>query len=122
MLKSRRLYSVLLHGGIWSALVLCILLVRPSSPPAREDPLNSLQIIWAMLPFIGIFYLNAYWLIPAYLLRKKRAVYALTVILFVLGGAILSSLSISMWLHTFRPFCLWGFRSIYTGTVFVLLY
>ncbi|HEX9509519.1 MAG TPA: histidine kinase [Puia sp.] len=121
MLKSRRLYSVLLHGGIWSALVLCILLVRPSSPPAREDPLNSLQIIWAMLPFIGIFYLNAYWLIPAYLLRKKRAVYALTVILFVLGGAILSSLSIYMGYHPIRPFYQVALRRIFPGAFFVLL-
>lgn len=120
MTKSRRLYSVLLHGGIWSALVLCILLVRPSSPPGREEPLNGLQILWGMLPFIGVFYFNAYWLIPA-LLRKKRAAYSLSVLLIVLGASILSSLSVYMGDHLTRPFYQVALRRVFPGAFFVLL-
>jgi LytS/YehU family sensor histidine kinase len=66
----------------------------PSVP--REGPLNPLQIGWSILPFIGIFYLHAFWLIPSYLFRKKRATYVLFVLMLIVGATLLSALSLYM--------------------------
>lgn len=120
MLKFRRLYTMLPHLCIWSAMVLCILLVKPSQPPAREDPMNSLQIIWSILPFIGIFYLHAYWLIPAYLFRKKKVAYGLSILVALLCATLVSSLSVFMGSQPHRLYYLAAHRRIFPGSFFLL--
>src|ERR1700730_6403939 len=120
MVKSRRLYSVLLHLSIWSALILCIVLLIPRPPVSREGPLSSLQITWVILPFIAIFYLHAYWLIPAYLFRKKRLAYGLAVIMAISGAALLSALSIYMGRHPVMPYYHGVLRSIFPAVFFML--
>ncbi|HEY4107862.1 sensor histidine kinase [Puia sp.] len=78
MLKLNRFYTVLFHTAIWSVLILCIWLWRPSQPQPRSlsfVPLSGGLLIWTGLPFIGLFYLHGYVLIPLYLSRKKRLLY-----------------------------------------------
>jgi len=74
-----------------------------------------------MLPFIGVFYLNAYWLIPTYLLRKKRVAYGLSVLMIVLVASILSSLSVYMGYHSIRPFYQVILKRVFPGPFFVLI-
>src|SRR5882762_8849940 len=104
MVRSRRLYSVLLHLCIWAALILCILLLIPRQPMTREGPLNSLQLCWTILPFIAVFYLHAYWLIPNYLFRKRRVAYSLLVLTMIAGAALLSALSLFMGVPSPKPY------------------
>ena len=120
MVRSRRLYSVLLHLCIWAALILCILLLIPRQPMTREGPLNSLQLCWTILPFIAVFYLHAYWLIPNYLFRKRRVAYSLLVLTMIAGAALLSALSLFMGVPSPKPYHLAALRRIFPAAFFML--
>lgn len=56
-------------------------------------PHSSVQIIWSIIPCIGLFYVHAYWLMPVYLFRKKRVTYGIAIAAAVLMTALISSLS-----------------------------
>lgn len=122
MLRSRRSYSILLHLCIWSALLLCAFLIGgPRTPETREGPINSVQMVWTILPFIGAFYLHSYWLIPVYLFRKKRASYIIGVIITVVTAASLSALAIYMGaVHPARPYYFAVVRRIFPASFFML--
>jgi LytS/YehU family sensor histidine kinase len=86
----------------------------------REAPLSSLQLGWTILPFIGIFYLHAYWLIPNYLFRKKRVTYVLYVLIAIVAAALLSSLSLYMGSPSPRPYPVAAVRRIFPAVFFIV--
>jgi len=93
-------YKILFHCFIWSALICCVLLIGPP-PEARQMSWTSLQVIWTVVPFIGFFYVHSYWLMPAYLFRKKRLTYGMAVVPGALTAAFISGLS--YYLHDHPP-------------------
>src|SRR5580692_1521117 len=97
MFKFNRIYTVLFHICLWSVLFLCIFLWRPRPIGVggiHEAPFTHLQILVSGLPFIAVFYLHAYWLIPAYLSRKRTAVYIFSVLLALAGVTMLGGLGL----------------------------
>lgn len=58
----------------------------------HELPFTRLEIFLSGVPFIAVFYLHAYWLIPKYLSRKRIAVYVLSVLAAWVGVTMLSGL------------------------------
>lgn len=93
MFKFKKGYTVLFHVCIWSVLILCVIIWRPRGAETHEGPMTALKVIGSSIPFIVLFYLHAFWLIPTYLSRKKRTVYILSALALLLGAALLSSLS-----------------------------
>src|SRR5258705_12214214 len=65
----------------------------PRSPEARLVPWTSLQVIWTIVPCIGLFNAHAYCLMPAYLFPKKRLIYGIAVVLAALAAALISGLA-----------------------------
>lgn len=95
MLKLNRIYTVLFHTAIWSALIFCIWLWRPSQPPPRSlnfVPMTGGLLIWTGVPFIALFYLHAYVLVPKYLSTKKWARYIAWTLLALIVVVFMSSL------------------------------
>lgn len=99
MLRFSRLYRILFHCFVWSALVLCVLLLGPRPPEARQVPWTSLQVIWSVFPMIGIFYAHAYWLMPVYLFRRRRVAYVLLLIALLLASGMVSGLAFYLHIH-----------------------
>src|SRR5882762_1233227 len=100
MLRVSRPYRLILfHCFIWSALVCSVLLMGPHSAETRPVSWTGIQIIWAIIPCIGLFYVHAYWLMPVYLFRKKKMIYFTAVIIAVLAAAMLSALSFYLGSH-----------------------
>src|ERR1700744_1330928 len=79
MFKLNRAFTVLFHACVWSVLLLCVWLWRPTQEPkfVWHPQLTGWFIFLSGLPFIALFYLNAYWLIPEYFSRKKKLYYFL---------------------------------------------
>ena len=93
---SRHYRILLLHCFIWGALMCCVLLMGPRPPEARQVPWNIWQIVWSVVSLIGLFYAHAYWLMPAYLFRKKQAAYWSLVVGAGIATACLSGLAYYM--------------------------
>jgi len=103
MFKRVRLNMVLVHTCLWSVLLLCVWLWHPLQPKIWllgrlrvEGPrpwMTGWQLIFAVLPFVILFYVNAYWLLPAYLARKKRVAYIVYVGAALLLTVVLSGLA-----------------------------
>ena len=90
MSRVKRKYTTLLHICIWSVLFSCIFLIRGWNHGPREGAPTNPQVILAFLPYIGLFYVHGYWLMPVYLYGRKIQVYAAGlagVILLVVGLA-----------------------------------
>jgi LytS/YehU family sensor histidine kinase len=49
-------------------------------------PSNSIQLLLTVAPCIALFYAHAYWLMPSYLFRRRKAVYWM--LLIVIGVAV----------------------------------
>jgi two-component system LytT family sensor kinase len=98
MLRSNRVYTVLFNVCIWVVLFSCVLLWRPHNMGAREVKLTNWQIILAGLPMIAAFYLQTYWLIPAYLSGKRMGRYILFSLIVLLGICALSG-----WVYLIDP-------------------
>ena len=83
MIKPNRVFTVLFHVGVWSALLLCVWLWRPMRPQQLEwrPQLTGWFIVLSSLPAIALFYLNAYLLIPVFFTRKNRLPYFLLAVL-----------------------------------------
>src|ERR1700761_84382 len=79
MFRQNRAFTVLFHVFVWSALLLFILLWRPVHPQKVEWPpqLTVTFLLLSAIPAIGLFYLNAYWLVPKYFTRKNKLPYFL---------------------------------------------
>jgi len=95
MFKLNRLYTVLFHAAIWSVLILCIWLWRPVKPEPRTLPFVPISgglLVWAGLPFILLYYLHGYVLIPRYLTRKKPFRYVLFTLLLLMVVTVCSGL------------------------------
>jgi len=120
MAKPRGIYSVLLHVCLWSVLLLSTIFFIPRQPIPREGPLSLLQICWMLTPFIGVFYLHAYWLLPSFLFKKKRGTYALLVLVLIAGAAMLSALSLYMGVPTAKPYHQAALRRIFPAVFFML--
>ena len=54
---------------------------------------STLQVIWAIVPLIALFYVHAYWLMPSYLFRKKRAIYWIGIIAAAVVFSYISSMA-----------------------------
>jgi len=91
MFRLNRKYAVFYHIGIWSLLLFCILLWRTYNHGPRMAPISNTTVVLIAIPYIGLYYLHAFWLMPVYLFRKKRSSYifltgaALVVVVFISG-------------------------------------
>ncbi|HEV9037450.1 MAG TPA: histidine kinase, partial [Puia sp.] len=77
MSRVKRKYTTLFHICIWSILFLCIFLIRQWNHGPREGGLANSEMVFALLPYIALFYVHGYWLMPAYLYRQKKHTYIL---------------------------------------------
>jgi two-component system LytT family sensor kinase len=75
MFKPNRAYTILFHMAVWLLLFLSLWLWRPMQPPAWRPQLTPLEALLSAPPFIGVFYLHAYYLIPVYFSRKRMLPY-----------------------------------------------
>lgn len=82
MFKLNRAFTVLFHACVWSVLLLCVWVWRPMQEVkiVWRPQLTGWFIVLASLPFIALFYVNAYLLIPKYFHEKKRTRYFLLAI------------------------------------------
>ena len=92
MLKLKGKYTALYHICSWGVLFACIFLLR--SWNHADHPLTNIEVVLVGLPYIALFYLHAYWLMPAYLFRRKKRAYAIGVVVLLsvvvaVGGAVL---------------------------------
>ncbi|HEY4334591.1 MAG TPA: histidine kinase [Puia sp.] len=86
MFRLNRKYAVFYHIGIWSVLLFCIMLWRTYNHGPRMTQISNTEIVLVAIPYIVLYYLHAFWLMPAYLFRKRRTAYILLTLaaLFVL--------------------------------------
>jgi two-component system LytT family sensor kinase len=90
MFRINRISTIVFHVCIWTLLFLCILLWRPRNPEIHRFQFSNVQFILSGLPFMALFYLHAYWLIPRYLFRKRFVIYILTVLVSLVTVILLS--------------------------------
>ena len=76
MTKLNRKYTVFYHMVLWSVLFGCIFLWRNYNHGIVKIHVPNSKVILVGLPYIALFYLHAYWLMPVYLFRKRRTAYA----------------------------------------------
>ena len=79
-----RYNTVLFHVSSWGILLVCIYLWAPHPHDMPETPEFNRMRILSALPLIGLFYLNAYWLMPVYFVKKKWLNYGMGVIILAL--------------------------------------
>jgi len=77
MIRFNRKYAVFYHIGIWSVLLFCIMLWRTYNHGQRIAPIGNSVVVLIAIPYIVLFYLHAFWLLPVYFFRKRRAAYIL---------------------------------------------
>ena len=79
MFKLNRASTVLFHACVWSVLLLCVWVWRPMQQPevVWHPQITGWYILLASFPFITVYYLNAYWLVPVYFTRKNKLLYFL---------------------------------------------
>lgn len=77
MFRLNRKYAVFYHLGIWSVLLFCIMLWRSYNHGPRMAPISNTVVVLVAIPYITLYYLHAFWLMPVYLFRKRRTAYVL---------------------------------------------
>lgn len=92
MFKMNRAFTILLHACVWGALMLCVWLWRPMQEVkiVWRPQLTGWFIFLSAFPYITLFYINAYLLIPVYFPRKKKIVYFLLATLAWLVAVLLA--------------------------------
>ena len=77
MFKLNRAFTALIHVSVWSALLLCVWVWRPMTEPkiVWRPQLTGWFIFLSAIPYITLFYINAYWLVPKNFPRKNRGRY-----------------------------------------------
>lgn len=91
MLRHKRKLNILYHIGIWSVLFSCIILWRSRSHMVKEG-LTNWEVLLTGIPYIALYYLHAYWMVPSFLFRGKRRTYILLVLAALLSVIALSGL------------------------------
>jgi len=79
MLKLNRAFTILLHASVWTVLLLCVWVWRPMQEVkiVWRPQLTGWFIVLSAIPYITLFYVNAYVLVPVYFTRKKKLGYFL---------------------------------------------
>jgi two-component system LytT family sensor kinase len=80
MIKPNRVNTILYHTAVWLVLLSSLWMWRPMQPQAWRPNLGPWQLVLAGLPFVGVFYLHAYGLIPVYFSRKRMLPYVCAVV------------------------------------------
>jgi two-component system, LytTR family, sensor kinase len=124
---SKNILNILIHLFFWGIVFIIPLFIAPSKPLRMPMPPPTLlapsmtRLILVVSMMMGVFYVNAYWLVPQFLFKKKHFLYLLLTFLscFVIKKSIdlanywLMDKSINM------PFPPLGF--VLFPTIFVLL-
>lgn len=94
--------AIILHVSVWGVLFLLpFLFERPERFPEhsgmlQREVMNKKFFLFAVtffrLSFIPLFYLNAYWLVPKFLTRKKWGIYILLVAACVAGIIVVNAI------------------------------
>src|SRR5688572_22974253 len=86
---SKKWVNVLLHAAAWVLLFSLPYLLRPSLNEGRmqrpEPPLMHLRYAINNLIYVGFFYLNALWLIPHFIYKRKYKQWAAIIIVCFLS-------------------------------------
>ncbi len=86
--KRRRYATIILHVGFWLLLLSLLLSFRLFSHPPGFEPLPAVFTVKAVAQFgllAGLFYLNAYYLIPRYLFRRRTGLFVAGILLLVVA-------------------------------------
>lgn len=94
MVRLKWKYSLFYHIVIWAVLFLCIMLWRSWNHAPHMAHLTNTDVILLGLPYIALYYLHAYCLMPAYLFRQKQLAYILSVLGALLTVVLLSGVVI----------------------------
>jgi two-component system LytT family sensor kinase len=99
MFKPNRAYTILFHVDVWLVLFLSLWLWRPMQAPAWRPQLTPSEGLLSAPPFIAVFYLHAYYLIPVYFARKRLVPY----ISFVFAALALTVIWSTVITYLFSP-------------------
>ncbi len=103
-MNSKKYSTVLFHVLAWVLLMsIPILLLKPSRPEhgfLHEREFLEVPEIISYISLICVFYLNAYYLIPTFLSRKKTITYILLVVILI---ALVSAGNATI-MHSYYPF------------------
>ncbi|HEV2480266.1 MAG TPA: histidine kinase [Puia sp.] len=92
MLKLNRAFTVLLHACVWAVLMLSVWLWRPMQEVkiVWRPQLTGWFIVLSAIPYITLFYVNAFVLVPVYFTRKNKLSYFLLTLLAWLAAVVLA--------------------------------
>jgi sensor histidine kinase YesM len=90
--RHNRKYTVFYHIGIWSVLLFCIMLWRSYNHGPRMAEISNKTVILISIPYIALFYLHAFWLIPVYFFRPNRTKYILLTLAALITVGLISGL------------------------------
>jgi sensor histidine kinase YesM len=92
MPRLNKKYTVFYHIGIWSVLLFCIMLWRSYNHGPRMAQVSNTAVVLIGIPYIVLFYLHAFWLLPVYFFRNKRTSYILLTLTALLLVVLISGL------------------------------
>jgi two-component system LytT family sensor kinase len=90
-------FTALYHICSWCVLFFCILMWRARNHGEHEGPLTNLEVVLVGLPYVALYYLHAYWLMPHYRFQQRKTTYILLVILMLLIVATVAGIVLRMY-------------------------